>query len=588
MSLFICLVLTFLPEYVFAELSPNQIVIVSNENSYESQSVARHYAQKRNIPLSHIIGLDTSTKETISREEYEQSIAQPIREALKAKKLASTVRVIVTTYGIPLRVEAPRPSAKEALWLEDAKAWRTSSVGFLQELKYEIEGIATQEGQLIPASPQSNPIDMDERGIQALLLNVGQTIQQAHDRILKVEDFDRRKAHERVFETAIQRVNGLAGKAEMLRDLSEKTATAMDAPLTAIHRQLRSAERLLALLLDVPSDKNREQAYQMMQHHFGVAGVLRFANQEIQRFSYAHARASVDSELSVVWWDRTFAHPSGKIPNPLYAWYSARAQEPTLSLPVMLVSRLDGPSPDLAKQMIDHSILTEQEGLKGKAYFDARGIDSDQSLSYGHYDRDIRTLSNAVQKISSYPVVLENTQKRFSQSGEAPYVALYVGWYRLRHYEDAFTFNPGSIGYHIASGEAVSLRDPIERGWCKNAVERGITATLGPIGEPYLDAFPLPTEFFGLLMTGHYSLVEAFYLSSRHMSWQMVLVGDPLYNPWRGRSLAYKVKESGILRRQGFPVPPSERIIADPLQTIKKLQEERRQVLSKLSLSKRR
>ncbi|GJL65696.1 MAG: hypothetical protein NPIRA05_06670 [Nitrospirales bacterium] len=551
--------------------------------------MARYYAHQRGIPFSHIIELNTSTKETISRDEYEQSIARPIRKALEAKKLASTVRVIVTTYGIPLRVEAPQPSSQEKVWLDDAKAWRTSSVQFLQEQKHEIESLAIRGNQPVPVPPQSNQSDMDERGIHALLQSVEQAIQEATDHIRSEEDLDRRQAHERVLEKTIQRVNGLAGKAEMLRDLSEKTATAIDAPLTAIHRQLRSAEHLLALLLDVPSDNNREQAYQIMQHHFGAAGVLRFANQEIQRFSYAHARVSVDSELSVVWWGRTFAHPSGKIPNPLYAWYPGRTQEPqALSLPVMLVSRLDGPNPDLVKRMIDHAILAEQEGLKGKAYFDARGMDSNQWLSYGHYDRDIRTLSSAVQKISSYPVVLENTQKRFSQSGEAPHVALYVGWYRLRHYEDAFTFNPGSIGYHIASGEAVSLRDPMERGWCKNALERGITATLGPIGEPYLDAFPLPTEFFGLLLTGRYALVEAYYLSSRHMSWQMVLVGDPLYNPWRGRALTHKVKESGILRGQTFPVPPSERIIADPLQTRKQLQEERRQVLSKLSLGKRR
>jgi len=44
------------------------------------------------------------------------------------------------------------------------------------------------------------------------------------------------------------------------------------------------------------------------------------------------------------------------------------------------------------------------------------------------------------------------------------HVALYVGWYRLRHYEDAFAFNLGAIGYHIASGEAVSIHNPQEKG----------------------------------------------------------------------------------------------------------------------------
>ncbi|WP_447969289.1 TIGR03790 family protein [Nitrospira sp. M1] len=574
--------MSVLQEPVWAALSPTQVVIVSNMNSRESDSVARYYAQQRGIPLSHIIELDTSTRETIGREEYKESIAQPLREALQVKKLAPTVRVIVTTYGIPLRVEAPRPSAQETVWLEDAKAWRKSSVEFLQELTHDIEGIATQKPEA--AFSPSHDVDMNERAIHVFLQEVGQAIQRANDRIRNIEDVDRRKAHERVLEKIIQRINGMAGTVQILRSVSEKTAMAMDAPLTALHGQLRSAERLTSLLLTVPSDNNREHAYQVVQQHFGVAGVLRFANQEIQRFSFVHARASVDSELSVVWWGHTFAHPSGKIPNPLYAWYPEQAQEQALSLPVMLVSRLDGPNPDLVKRMIDHATLTEQNGLRGNAYFDARGMDSKQLLSYGHYDRDIRMLSEAVRNISSYPVVLENTQKRLSEPGDAPHVALYVGWYRLRHYEDAFTFNPGAIGYHIASGEAVSLRDPIERGWCKNALERGITVTLGPIGEPYLDAFPLPTEFFGLLLTGRYSVVEAFYLSSRHLSWQMVLVGDPLYNPWRGRAFAQKVKKSGILRRQTFPVPPSERVFSDPLHIREKLLEERRQVLSRLSL----
>ncbi|GJL56617.1 MAG: hypothetical protein NPIRA02_37490 [Nitrospirales bacterium] len=583
MRFVICLAMVVLPELVLAELNPDQIAILSNVNSSGSRSVARYYAKQRSIPLSHIIELDTSTRETIDREEYEVSIAQPLRDALKAKKLTSTVRAIVTTYGIPLRVEAPRPSAQEIAWLDDAKAWRKSSVDFLHELKHEIDGIAAH-GSQAPSS-QSHDIDMDERAIQRLLQQIGQAIQQANERIRNVEGVDRRKAHERVFEKINQRINGLAGKVEMLRSVTEKTATAMDVPLlTGMQAQLRSAERLTGLLLNVPSDQNREHAYRVVQQHFGVVGVLRYANQEIQRFSYAHARASVDSELSVVWWGRDFAHPSGKIPNPLYAWYPEQTQQPTVNLPVMLVSRLDGPNPDLVKGMIDHAILAEQNGLRGNAYFDARGMDSDQLLSYGHYDRDIRILSKTVRKISAYPVVLENTQKRLSEPGDAPHVALYVGWYRLRHYEDAFTFNPGSIGYHIASGEAVSLRDPIERGWCKNALERGITATLGPIGEPYLDAFPLPTEFFGLLLSGRYTLVEAFYLSSRYVSWQMVLVGDPLYNPWRGRALAQKVKESGILRRETFPMPPSEQIFPDPVQTRKRLQEEQQRLLSRFSL----
>jgi len=56
--------------------------------------------------------------------------------------------------------------------------------------------------------------------------------------------------------------------------------------------------------------------------------------------------------------------------------------------------------------------------------------------------------------------------------------------------------------------------------------------TIGPVSEPYLHAFPRPEEFFGLLVTGKYTLVECYWKTELLTSWMMVLVGDPLYNPY--------------------------------------------------------
>jgi hypothetical protein len=95
-------------------------------------------------------------------------------------------------------------------------------------------------------------------------------------------------------------------------------------------------------------------------------------------------------------------------------------------------------------------------------------------------------------------------------------------------------------------------------------LERGITATLGSVAEPYLDAFPEPLEFSALLMTGQYSLVEAYYLTSRWVSWRMLLVGDPLYNPWRNKPAA---KRSALTMFPLAPVAPSDQTFVDPLRT---------------------
>jgi uncharacterized protein (TIGR03790 family) len=59
-------------------------------------------------------------------------------------------------------------------------------------------------------------------------------------------------------------------------------------------------------------------------------------------------------------------------------------------------------------------------------------------------------------------------------------------------------------------------------------LSHGITATLGPVGEPYLLSFPQPYEFFAELLDGK-CLVEAFYRTNPFNSWQFILIGDPLY-----------------------------------------------------------
>ena len=68
-------------------------------------------------------------------------------------------------------------------------------------------------------------------------------------------------------------------------------------------------------------------------------------------------------------------------------------------------------------------------------------------------------------------------------------------------------------------------------------LEDGVAATIGPVGEPYLQAFPVPEIFFSYLIDGYLSLAECYLLSLPYLSWQMVLVGDPLYRPFKYRTV---------------------------------------------------
>jgi len=203
---------------------------------------------------------------------------------------------------------------------------------------------------------------------------------------------------------------------------------------------------------------------------------------------------------------------------------------------ILMVSRLDGPSPAIVRRMIDDSLAAEEKGLQGRAYFDARWKRPDNTdvSGSGFYDLSIHRAADRVRKSGRMPVVVNDDDTLF-QPAEAPETALYCGWYSLARYVDAFEWQPGSVGIHIASQECQTLRSGSSRVWCKRMLEEGAAAVVGPVGEPYLQAFPVPEAFFSFLIDGYYTLVESYMLSLPWLSWKMVLVGDPLYRPFAAK-----------------------------------------------------
>lgn len=233
--------------------------------------------------------------------------------------------------------------------------------------------------------------------------------------------------------------------------------------------------------------------------------------------------AALDSELAMVLADEyeLYRWQPNELSTAVIADYTKR----------LMVSRLDGPSVEIIKGLVDKAIEAERDGLNGNVFIDARGLAGDKNPhSYGHYDQSLRELTTIAKDRTKLAVRLDNTDKLFGP-GECPQTAIYCGWYSLGKYVDAFTFVNGAVGYHIASIEASKLRDAKSSAWVPSLLERGITATLGPVAEPYLQAFPRPHEFFTHLFEGK-CLAEAYWRTTPYTSWQMMLIGDPLYRPF--------------------------------------------------------
>ncbi|MDY6844383.1 MAG: TIGR03790 family protein, partial [Thermodesulfobacteriota bacterium] len=263
----------------------------------------------------------------------------------------------------------------------------------------------------------------------------------------------------------------------------------------------------------------------------GVIGELRFWEGLREIHSNASTSASVDSELTLI-----LAGPyqrAGWLPNPFLRKYDAFPSIKEIRENTIMVGRLDGPTPELTKRMIDDAIETENIGLDGIFYIDARGLkDKGTHDSYWWYDQHLTNLYNIVKNDSSMRVIVDDKPDLFPP-GACPNAALYCGWYSLANYIDAFKWQTGAVGFHVASAEARTLRRQGSNVWCKRMIEEGVAATLGPVEEPYLLSFPLPDIFFPLLMTGKLPILEVYFRSTPYLSWRQIFIGDPLYTPFQ-------------------------------------------------------
>ena len=94
-------------------------VVVYNKAALDSAELARFYAKQRGIATDHIVGLNCSTDEEITREEYDTNIAAPLRETFQRHKWwsvrenaehqkvinATSIRFVALIKGVPLKIK---------------------------------------------------------------------------------------------------------------------------------------------------------------------------------------------------------------------------------------------------------------------------------------------------------------------------------------------------------------------------------------------------------------------------------------------------------------------------------------------------
>jgi uncharacterized protein (TIGR03790 family) len=258
--------------------------------------------------------------------------------------------------------------------------------------------------------------------------------------------------------------------------------------------------------------------------------------------------ASVDSELSVLY-QRMAEMPTpiaGAIDNPYFLGEDPIAKALPFSherIPLYLVTRLDGYTVDDVLKLIDHGSRPSSEG---RVVLDQRA--SWQALGNAW----LRTAADRLKEAGlGDRVLLEATGKVVTNEPSV------IGYYSWGSNDPAITerdlkigFVPGALAAMFVSYDGRTFHEPPATwrlgSWEKREtyfegapqslagdfIRAGVTGVAAHVTEPFLDATIRPQILFPAYFQGM-NLAESFYLAMPNVSWQTVVVGDPLCAPFR-------------------------------------------------------
>ena len=237
--------------------------------------------------------------------------------------------------------------------------------------------------------------------------------------------------------------------------------------------------------------------------------------------------AAVDSEIALLLAD---PYPlAGRVANPAYR-HLRQAELGESAHKLLIATRLDAADDATVRRMIDDAVSTERTGLEGRAYFDQRAA-RDDGYALGDY-----WMEEAAERVAreGLECVVDRHDGIFGPAYPMEAPIYYLGWYTEEvvgpFLRPDFRFAPGAIAYHLHSASAHSLRDP-RRYWAAPLLAAGACATMGAVDEPLLGLTPDLQVFTDRLCRG-LSFGESALLALPGLSWQITVIGDPLYRPW--------------------------------------------------------
>jgi uncharacterized protein (TIGR03790 family) len=244
--------------------------------------------------------------------------------------------------------------------------------------------------------------------------------------------------------------------------------------------------------------------------------------------------ASVDSELTLLYLKmrgKTFP-VAGPLNNPFFGHVDAPFRHP--NFPMYLVTRLAGYDFKDVQALIDRSMVAKDAG---NYVIDVRADNNTEGNGW---------LRQTAAQLPQKRLVLDDTAKVLY---DLKNVIGYASWGSNdpdRHRRTlGFQWLPGAIAAEFVSTDGRTFVRPPQdwtigtwkdtahwfagspQSMSADFVHEGVTGVSGSVGEPFLGFCPRPNYILPAYANGR-NLAESFYLGIAGLSWQNIVIGDPL------------------------------------------------------------
>jgi uncharacterized protein (TIGR03790 family) len=185
------------------------------------------------------------------------------------------------------------------------------------------------------------------------------------------------------------------------------------------------------------------------------------------------------------------------------------------SLGTYLVSRLDGPTQEIAKALVDKAMDAEKivTPHSGSAFF--------TSSAFGKEGMVVAKRHGVQARVEDRNFAISN-----NLSDETMWMFADGHDYRAIR---TSPWPPGSVAGFLKSNTLARMRDSKDKYWVPGLLEEGVTATYGAVVEPYVQGYTRGDILLDRFWSGRYTFAEAFAMATPTVRWAMSAVGDPLY-----------------------------------------------------------